>query len=87
MSDAEKISKFADALPAEWDECLKNLKRDSGFSKLSLNGFISKLETHKYENDKKKKVLINDIEKDLEKISLDVIIEMRRTVNVCLAAI
>ncbi|MFS7913072.1 hypothetical protein Hanom_Chr02g00137391 [Helianthus anomalus] len=32
MSNAEKISKFADALPSEWDEFLVKLKKDSRFS-------------------------------------------------------
>ncbi|MFS8007126.1 hypothetical protein Hanom_Chr14g01257341 [Helianthus anomalus] len=86
MTEAEKISKFADALATEWDEFLKNIRKDFSFSMLSLYGFISKLKSHKYENEKKKKALIKDIEKDLEKINLDMVIEMKRRVNVCLAA-
>ncbi|MFS7987877.1 hypothetical protein Hanom_Chr11g01028001 [Helianthus anomalus] len=43
ISDAEKVSKFTDALPAEWDEFLKNLKKDYSFSKFYLKGFISNL--------------------------------------------
>ncbi|MFS7997296.1 hypothetical protein Hanom_Chr12g01140041 [Helianthus anomalus] len=37
MSNVEKISKFADALPAEWDEFLKTLKKDSRFSNFYSN--------------------------------------------------
>ena len=36
-SNVEKLEKFADALPIEWGECLKNLREDSNFSKLPLN--------------------------------------------------
>ncbi|MFS7963324.1 hypothetical protein Hanom_Chr08g00736741 [Helianthus anomalus] len=36
LSDAEKIAKFADTLPVEWIEILKNLKGHSSFSKLHL---------------------------------------------------
>ncbi|KAJ0866272.1 hypothetical protein HanRHA438_Chr12g0549881 [Helianthus annuus] len=67
MSNAEKISKFADALPSEWDEFLIELKNDSRFSNFYPNEFINKLKTHKYENEKKKKGLMNGIEKELEK--------------------
>ncbi|MFS7987103.1 hypothetical protein Hanom_Chr11g01018441 [Helianthus anomalus] len=31
MTEAEKISKFADALPTEWDEFLKNLRKNLAF--------------------------------------------------------
>ncbi|MFS7930046.1 hypothetical protein Hanom_Chr04g00339561 [Helianthus anomalus] len=86
MSDAEEVLKFVDALPAEWDDFLKKLKEKGSFSKLFLNGFISKLTTHEYEIEKKKKCLINDIEKNLKEISLDVVVEMKRRVYVCLAA-
>ncbi|MFS8021568.1 hypothetical protein Hanom_Chr16g01428931 [Helianthus anomalus] len=63
LTDAEKIAKFADALPAEWIEILKILKKDSSFSKLHLKGFINTLKTHQYENVQKKKELLN-IRKD-----------------------
>ncbi|MFS7938544.1 hypothetical protein Hanom_Chr05g00440961 [Helianthus anomalus] len=86
MTNTEKISKFADALPAEWDAFFINLKRDSRFSKFYPGEFIRELKTHEYENEKKKKVLIKDIEKNLENISLDVMVEMRRRVYVCLVA-
>ncbi|MFS7921699.1 hypothetical protein Hanom_Chr03g00239991 [Helianthus anomalus] len=86
MTDAEKISKFADALHAVWNEFLINLKKDSSFSNFYPKEFIRKLKTHKYENDKKKKFLINDIEENLEKISLDVMVEMRKRIYVYLAA-
>ncbi|MFS7975977.1 hypothetical protein Hanom_Chr10g00887031 [Helianthus anomalus] len=87
MSDDGKISKFADALPAECDDILKNLKKDSWFSKLRPNGFINMLKTHMYENNKKKKKeLMNEITGNLDKMSLDVIVELKRRVCVCLAA-
>ncbi|MFS7998588.1 hypothetical protein Hanom_Chr12g01155661 [Helianthus anomalus] len=73
MKNTEKISKFADALPAEWDEFLINLKKDSRSSKFYPGEFFRELKTHVYEIEKKKKGLINDIEKNLEKISLDVV--------------
>ncbi|MFS8020292.1 hypothetical protein Hanom_Chr15g01413851 [Helianthus anomalus] len=86
MSNAEKISKFADVLPAEWDEFLINLKKDSRFSNFYPKEFIRELKTHKYENDKKKKNLINEIEKNLDEMSVDVILEMKRRVNMCIVA-
>ncbi|MFS7926482.1 hypothetical protein Hanom_Chr04g00297561 [Helianthus anomalus] len=86
MSNDEHISKFADALPAEWNEFLIKLKKDSRFLKLYIKEFISKFKTHKFENDKKKIDLLNGIEKNLDKISLDVILEMRRRINMCLGA-
>ncbi|MFS7938565.1 hypothetical protein Hanom_Chr05g00441231 [Helianthus anomalus] len=86
MSNAEKISKFADALPVEWNDFLMNLKKDSRFSNFYPKEFIRELKTHKFENDKKKKNLINEIEKNLDEISVDVILEMKRRVNMCLVA-
>ncbi|MFS7934658.1 hypothetical protein Hanom_Chr05g00394221 [Helianthus anomalus] len=86
LSNAEKISKFADALPSEWDEFLIKLKQDSRFSKFYLKEFTKELKIHDYEINKKKKNLINDIEKNLDKISLDVILEINRRINIFLAA-
>ncbi|MFS7997636.1 hypothetical protein Hanom_Chr12g01144091 [Helianthus anomalus] len=86
LSDIEKVSKFADALPVVWDECLKNLKRDSSFSKFYLKEFINKLKKYKSESEMKKKELINEIEKNLMKVGLNVILEIKRRISVCLAA-
>ncbi|MFS7986812.1 hypothetical protein Hanom_Chr11g01014611 [Helianthus anomalus] len=85
MSNDKQISKFADALPTEWNEFLINPKQDSRFSKFYLKEFIRELKIHKYENDKKKKDVINEIEKNFEKISLEVIFEIRR-VYMCIVA-
>ncbi|XP_035840237.1 uncharacterized protein LOC110942772 [Helianthus annuus] len=82
LSDAEKISKFADALPAEWNDILKNIKTDSGFSKFHSYEFIKKLKTHSYENYKKKKDLMDEIKKNLDEMSLDVIIEINDRIRV-----
>ncbi|MFS8006559.1 hypothetical protein Hanom_Chr14g01250651 [Helianthus anomalus] len=84
MSNAEMISRFADALPSEWDEFLNKLKNDSRFSNFYPKEFIRELKMHNYENDKEKKNLMNEREKNLEKISLDVMFEMRQRVNMCL---
>ncbi|MFS7906106.1 hypothetical protein Hanom_Chr01g00055421 [Helianthus anomalus] len=56
MTKAEHILKFADALPTEWNEFLLKLKKDSRFSKLYPKEFINELKTHKYENDKTRKM-------------------------------
>ncbi|MFS7953365.1 hypothetical protein Hanom_Chr07g00617681 [Helianthus anomalus] len=86
LTDAEKVSKFADVLPIEWSEFVKNLRKDSNFSKLHLKGFISKLKTHEYENGKKRKELIKVLETHLVDISLDVIDEMNKRVVECIRA-
>ncbi|MFS8023207.1 hypothetical protein Hanom_Chr16g01448781 [Helianthus anomalus] len=39
-----------------------------------------------YENDKKKKELMNEIKKNLDKMSLDVIVEIEKRIYVCLVA-
>ncbi|MFS8010481.1 hypothetical protein Hanom_Chr14g01297631 [Helianthus anomalus] len=86
MSKDEQISKFADALPAEWNKFLNNLKKDSRFSNFGLQEFISELKSHNYDNNKKKKDFMNEIEKNLENLSLDVIFDMKRRVDMCLVA-
>ncbi|MFS7889145.1 hypothetical protein Hanom_Chr00s000003g01603471 [Helianthus anomalus] len=64
MSDAEKISKFADALPAEWNEFLNKLKMDSRFSNFYPKEFIRELKAHNYENNRKKKRFDKRIRKE-----------------------
>ncbi|MFS7912673.1 hypothetical protein Hanom_Chr02g00132691 [Helianthus anomalus] len=49
MTDAEEISKIANALPLEWNEALIELKKDNSFSRFTLNEFVNKLEEHKTE--------------------------------------
>ncbi|MFS8022455.1 hypothetical protein Hanom_Chr16g01439621 [Helianthus anomalus] len=85
-SDAEKISMFADALPAEWNEFLNKLKKDSRFLKLHPKDFIRELKNHSYENYKKKKNLINETKKNIDEMDLDVIFEINERIRVCLAA-
>ncbi|MFS7917393.1 hypothetical protein Hanom_Chr03g00188491 [Helianthus anomalus] len=60
MSKVEHISKFADALPAEWNEFLIQLTKDSKFSNFYPDDFTSKLKIHNYENNKKKTDLIKE---------------------------
>ncbi|XP_035845294.1 kinesin-like protein KIF20B [Helianthus annuus] len=86
MSNAEKISKFADALPSEWDKFLIELNKDSRFSNFYPSEFIKELKTHNYENNKKKKDLIKEIQKNLDKISLDVVLEISRRIKICFEA-
>ncbi|KAJ0533433.1 hypothetical protein HanIR_Chr09g0408371 [Helianthus annuus] len=86
MSIAEEISKFVEALPLEWDEFLIELKKDSRFSKFYLSEFVDELQKHETEIKRKKKDLINKIEEKLDKISLDMILEISRRVNICLGA-
>ncbi|KAJ0433365.1 hypothetical protein HanIR_Chr17g0869461 [Helianthus annuus] len=85
-SNAEKLEKFADALPIEWDECLKNLREDSNFSKLPLNQFISKLKAHEIETRKKNKEMIKVLENNVLDLSSDVIEEMHKRVAKCIKA-
>ncbi|MFS8034465.1 hypothetical protein Hanom_Chr17g01581431 [Helianthus anomalus] len=47
MSNAEEMSKFADALPSEWNETLIELKKDYSFSRFTLNDFVNKLQEFK----------------------------------------
>ncbi|KAJ0588445.1 hypothetical protein HanIR_Chr04g0174751 [Helianthus annuus] len=94
LTDTEKISKFADALPAKWDDVLKKLKQEPKFSKLHPSDFINKLQKHSYENSDKKKILMNKIKENLDKlnlgnlnkINLDVITEIDRRICMCFAA-
>ncbi|MFS7948051.1 hypothetical protein Hanom_Chr06g00555421 [Helianthus anomalus] len=45
--DAEEISKFADALPSEWNEALVELKKNYySFSRLTLDKLVNKLQEH-----------------------------------------
>ncbi|KAJ0496012.1 hypothetical protein HanIR_Chr12g0615361 [Helianthus annuus] len=83
-SNLEKLEKFADALPIEWGECLKNLRENSNFSKLPLNQFISKLKAHELEVRKKKKDLIKVLEYNVLDLSSDVIEEMHKRVTKCI---
>ncbi|MFS8024735.1 putative transcription factor interactor and regulator CCHC(Zn) family [Helianthus anomalus] len=85
-SNAEKLEKFADALPIEWGECLKNLREDSNFSKLALNQFISKLKAHELETRKKKKEMIKVLENNVLDLSSDVFEEMHKRVAKCVRA-
>ncbi|KAJ0531882.1 hypothetical protein HanIR_Chr09g0390521 [Helianthus annuus] len=85
-STAEKLEKFADALPIEWSECLKNLRDDSNFSKLPLNQFISKLKAHELEIRKKKKEMIKVLENNVLDLSIDVFEEMIKRVGKCIRA-
>ncbi|MFS8016911.1 hypothetical protein Hanom_Chr15g01374111 [Helianthus anomalus] len=77
---------FADALPAEWKEFLNNLKMNSSFLKFHPKDFIRKLITHSYESYKKKKNLMDEIRKNLDEMSLDVIFEINERIRVCHAA-
>ncbi|MFS8016940.1 hypothetical protein Hanom_Chr15g01374411 [Helianthus anomalus] len=86
MSSAKQVSKFVEALSAEWNEIVINLKKDSSFSNFGLREFISKLNSYKFEREERKKELLKGITKNVEKISLDVILEMERRINVCPAA-
>ncbi|XP_021974842.1 uncharacterized protein LOC110869950 [Helianthus annuus] len=86
LSDGEKIEKFADALPVEWSECLENLRKDSNFSKLHLNKFISKLKTHEVESRKKRKDMIKVLENHVLGLGLDVIEEMIKRIVECVRA-
>ncbi|MFS7911116.1 putative transcription factor interactor and regulator CCHC(Zn) family [Helianthus anomalus] len=85
-SNAEKLEKFANALPIEWGECLKNLRKDSNFSKLPLNQFISKLKAHELETRKKKKEMIKVLENYMLDVSLDVFEEMIIRIGKCIRA-
>ncbi|KAJ0457967.1 hypothetical protein HanIR_Chr15g0779801 [Helianthus annuus] len=85
-STAEKLEKFADALPIEWSECLKNLREDSNFSKLPLNQFISKLKAHELEVSKKKKEMVKVLEYNMLDLDTDVIEEMYKRVAKCVRA-
>ncbi|KAJ0548305.1 hypothetical protein HanIR_Chr08g0382231 [Helianthus annuus] len=94
LTDTEKVSKLADALPTEWDEVLEKLKQKPKFLKLHPSNFISKLQKRHYENSDKKKLLMNKIIGNLnemnlgnlDKINLDVISEIDRRICVCLSA-
>ncbi|KAJ0899256.1 hypothetical protein HanRHA438_Chr08g0366421 [Helianthus annuus] len=86
ITKADKISKFANGLSAERDDCLKTLRENYNFSQLSLNKFIRKLKNHDYENYQKKREILDKIKMNLEDLSLDVIKEINKRINVCWAA-
>ncbi|KAF5798602.1 hypothetical protein HanXRQr2_Chr07g0294821 [Helianthus annuus] len=69
LTDTEKISKLEAALSAEWDDVLKKLKQKPKFSKLHPSDFISKLQKRHYENFEKKKILMNKIKENLDKLN------------------
>ncbi|MFS7945907.1 hypothetical protein Hanom_Chr06g00529661 [Helianthus anomalus] len=66
MSSAEQVSIFADALSAEWNEIVINLKKDSRFSNFGLKEIISKLNSYKFEREERKKELLKGITKNLK---------------------
>ncbi|KAJ0939039.1 hypothetical protein HanRHA438_Chr02g0056561 [Helianthus annuus] len=70
ITEADKISKFANGLSAEWDDCLKNLRENYNFSQISLNKFIRKLKNHDYENYEKKRDVLDKIKMKLEDLNL-----------------
>ena len=88
LTDTEQILKLEAALPAEWDDVLKELKQKPKFSKLHPSDFINKLQKHSYENSDKKKILMNKIKEhldelnlgNLDKINLDVITEINKRI-------
>ncbi|KAF5822344.1 hypothetical protein HanXRQr2_Chr01g0025371 [Helianthus annuus] len=79
MSDAEKISKFVDALSSEWNEALIEVKKDSSFPRFTLNEFVNKLQEHKTEIKKKNLTFefVNFKIKD-DELEIDVIRRFRR---------
>ncbi|MFS7888598.1 hypothetical protein Hanom_Chr00s000001g01597101 [Helianthus anomalus] len=86
VSNDERISKFVDALPLELKKCAQNLKRDSSLSCYDLKSFINILKDHKRDEESRKLMLMDEMRRELEKINLDVINEMRKRISVCLAA-
>ncbi|XP_035830165.1 uncharacterized protein LOC110945054 [Helianthus annuus] len=85
-SNDERISKFVDALPLEWDKFVNKEKRNSSLSHYDLRSFINTITNHRCHEDSRKRKLLDEIRGELVKIDLDVIIEMRKRITVCLAA-
>ncbi|KAJ0601722.1 putative transcription factor interactor and regulator CCHC(Zn) family [Helianthus annuus] len=84
IKEKDQISKFANGLSAEWDDCLKNLRKNDDGSQMSLYKFIKKLKDHDYENYQKKRELLDKIKINLEDLSLEVIKEINKRINFCL---
>ncbi|MFS7947033.1 hypothetical protein Hanom_Chr06g00543261 [Helianthus anomalus] len=86
VSMDEKISKWTDALPAKWDEFLMELKKKPSFPELYPKEVINEIKAKFRKECLKKRELIDEMEKNLNKISLDVINEINKRVYICLAA-
>ena len=77
-SNDERISKFVDALPLEWDKFVNGLKRDSRLSRFDLRSFINTITNHRSDENSIKRKLLDEIKEESKNINLNVIIEIRK---------
>ncbi|KAJ0526796.1 putative transcription factor interactor and regulator CCHC(Zn) family [Helianthus annuus] len=86
-STDDKKLKFVEALPLEWNKFVNNeLKRDSRLSRIDLRSLLNTVTNHQFHENADKRKLLDDLKEESGKIDLNIIIEIRKRIDVCLAA-
>ncbi|MFS7971826.1 hypothetical protein Hanom_Chr09g00837421 [Helianthus anomalus] len=84
ISNDEQISKLTNALPAKWDEFLVELKKKDFFQELYPKQFFNEVNAEFRKECMKRKEFLNEMEKNLQKLELDVLTEINKRICVCL---
>ncbi|KAJ0827589.1 hypothetical protein HanRHA438_Chr17g0827631 [Helianthus annuus] len=63
-SKDERILKFVDALPLEWDKFVNELKRDSSLLRFDLRSFINTITSHQFHGNADKRKLLDEIKEE-----------------------
>ena len=80
MTNNEHISKLTTALPAKWDEFMVELKQKDFFPELFPYQFFNEVNAEYYKEEKKRMDFLSEMEKNLNKLELDVLIEVDKRV-------
>ncbi|MFS7931647.1 putative transcription factor interactor and regulator CCHC(Zn) family [Helianthus anomalus] len=85
MTNDEHISKLTTALPAKWDKFMVELKQKDFFPELFPRQFFNEVRGEFYKEEKKRRDFLSEMEKNLNELELDVLIEVDRRICVFLA--
>ncbi|XP_022040137.1 uncharacterized protein LOC110942674 [Helianthus annuus] len=80
MSNDEYLSKLTTALPAKWDKFMVELKQRDFFPELFPHQFFNEVRAEWYKEEKKRREFLSKMEKNLNKLELDVLIEVDKRV-------
>ncbi|MFS7936282.1 putative transcription factor interactor and regulator CCHC(Zn) family [Helianthus anomalus] len=80
LSNDEYLSKLTTALPAKWDEFVVELKQKDFFPKLSPHQFFNEIRAEYYKEERKRREFLAEMEKNLHRLEMDVLIEVDRRV-------
>ncbi|KAM0057529.1 putative transcription factor interactor and regulator CCHC(Zn) family [Helianthus debilis subsp. tardiflorus] len=85
LSNDEYLSKLTTALPAKWDEFMVELKQKDFFPELFPYQFFNEVRAEFYKEEKKRRDFLAKIENNLDKLELDVLVEVDRRICCFLA--